>query len=184
VDERVKFEDLMYAIGMYRIQLTAEQRQELRRRTRAAGLAAATRDRLEMIRLSDAGWSPPRIARHLGLHEQTVRTWLKVFLAAGFDALANRPHARPQSALTPALLAATRAMIRASGRTWSSTQITTWLAAEHGVQLSAARVRFHLRQAGLSYQRTSRSLRHKQDPVRVAAHQAAADAAQKKPPPG
>jgi len=58
---------------MYRIALTDEQRQELRQRTRQAGLAPSIRDRLEMVRLADAGWSVPRIARHLGQHEQTVR---------------------------------------------------------------------------------------------------------------
>jgi len=167
---------------MYRITLTDEQRQDLQRRTHAPGLAAATRDRLEMIRLSAAGWSIPRIARHLGLHEQTVRAWIKVFLAAGFDALPNRPPARPRSALTPAMLNTLRTMIRASGRTWTGGQLATWLAQEYGIHLSASRVRFHLRRAGLSYQRISRSLRHKQDPVQVAAHQAAEEAAQKKPP--
>jgi transposase len=166
---------------MYRITLTDEQQRELQRRTRAVGIAAPTRDRLEMIRLSDAGWSVPRIARHLGLHEQTVRTCMKVFLAAGFDALPNRPHARPHSALIPDILTATRAMMRASGRSWTGGQIAAWLAQEYGLHLSASRVRFHLRRAGLSYQRISRSLRHKQDPAQVAAHQTAAGAAKKKP---
>ncbi len=64
-------------VGMYRIILSNDQRDELRERTRQAGLAPSTRDRLEMVRLSDAGWSVPRIARHLGQHEQTVRTWIQ-----------------------------------------------------------------------------------------------------------
>jgi transposase len=63
-------------------------------------------------------------------------------------------------------------------------QLAAWLAAAHGVRLSASRVRYHLRRVGLSYQRTSRSLRHKQDPAAVAAHQAAAAVAEKKLPPG
>jgi DNA-binding NarL/FixJ family response regulator len=66
---------------MYRIALSDEQRQEVRERTRQRGIAPSTRDRLEMVRLSDAGWSVPRIARHLGAHEQTVRAWIKAFLA-------------------------------------------------------------------------------------------------------
>ena len=78
-------------VCMYRITLTAEQRDELRQRTCQAGLAPSTRDRLEMVRLSDAGWSVPRIARHFGQHEQTVRSWIKAFLAGGFDALPNKP---------------------------------------------------------------------------------------------
>ena len=55
-------------VGMYRITLTDEQRHELRERTHQAGLAPSTRDRLEMVRLSDAGLeraahrAPPRPA--------------------------------------------------------------------------------------------------------------------------
>jgi len=52
--------------GMYRITLSDDQRADLRERTRQAGIAPSTRDRLEMVRLSDVGWSVPRIARHLG----------------------------------------------------------------------------------------------------------------------
>ena len=68
---------------MYRITLTDEQRQDLRQRPRQAGLAPSTRDRLEMVRLSEAGWSVPKIARHLGQHEQPVRAWIKACLAGG-----------------------------------------------------------------------------------------------------
>jgi hypothetical protein len=50
-------------LDMYRITLTDEQRRELRAHTRQTGLAPSTRDRLEMVRLSDAGWSVPRIPR-------------------------------------------------------------------------------------------------------------------------
>ena len=169
---------------MYRITLTDEQRRDLQHRTRAPRLAAATRDRREMIRLSDAGWSVPKIARHLGLPEQTVRAWIKVFLAHGLAGLPNKPHARPHSALTPQVLTAARPMLRARGRTWTGGQRAAWLAQEHGLQLSASRVHYHLRRAGLSYQRTSRSLRHKQDPAAVAAHLAEAGTAEKKRPPG
>ena len=51
---------------MIRVELTPAQRDELRARTREPGIAPRTRDRLEMVRLADAGWTVPRIARHLG----------------------------------------------------------------------------------------------------------------------
>ena len=100
---------------MYRITLTDEQRRELRARTRRKDLAPSTRDRLEMVRLSDAGWSVPRIARHLGQHEHTVRPWIKAFLAGGFDALPNKPRGGKASALTAAMLESVRAEV-ARGR--------------------------------------------------------------------
>jgi transposase len=159
-------------LTMYHVTLTNAQRTELRQRTRQRGLAPSTRDRLEMVRLADAGWSAPRIARHLGQHEQTVRTWLKAFLDRGFDALVNKPRGGKHSALTPAILDAVRAEIAQGERTWTAAQLTDWIAAHHGVRLSVDRVRRHLRRAGLSWQRTSRSLKHKPDPAEVAERQA------------
>src|SRR5687767_11838875 len=103
-------------LSMYRITLTDDQHQELRQRTRQAGIAPATRDRLEMVRLSDTGWSVPQIARHLGIHEQTVRLWIKAFIADGFDALTNKPRGGDISAVTPAMLDAARAAITESKR--------------------------------------------------------------------
>src|SRR3954454_2128721 len=154
--------------SMYRVMLTAEQRQDLRQRTRGAGLAPSTRDRLEMVRLADVGWSVPRIARHLGQHEQTVRTWIKAFLAGGFAALPSKPRGGGHTALTPGILAAVRGEIATGGRTWTAGQVRDWVAEHHGVRLSPGRMRMHLKRAKLSYQRTSRSLTHKQDPQQVA----------------
>ena len=154
--------------NMYRVMLTPEQREDLRQRTRQAGLAASTRDRLEMVRLADAGWRVPRIARHLGQHEQTVRTWIKAFLAGGFAALPNKPRGGDHSALTPGILDAVRGEIATGCRTWTAGQVRDWVAEHHGIRLSPGRMRVHLKRARLSYQRTSRSLTHKQDPQQVA----------------
>ena len=169
---------------MYRVTLTDEQRQDLKQRTHRPGLPASTRDRLEMVRLADAGWSVPKIARHLRQHEQTVRAWVKAFLAQGFDALGNKPRGGKQPRLTPEHLAAVRAEVARGGRTWSAAQVGEWLAENHGVRLSAERLRVHLRRAGLSYQRTSRSLRHKQDPAQVADKRATLETLQKGARPG
>lgn len=81
---------------MYRIVLTDDQPQELRQRTRQTWIAPSTRGRLEMVCLSDAGWSVPRIVRHLGQHEQTVRAWIKAFLGGGFNVLPNKRANGPQ----------------------------------------------------------------------------------------
>ncbi len=167
---------------MYRVILTADQRRDLQQRTRQRGLASSTRDRLEMVRLSDAGWSVPRIARHLGLHEQTVRAWIKAFLAGGFDALPNQPRGGKQSALTAPLLDAVRADVARGTRTWTAAQVADWVAEHHGLRLSTGRLRVHLKRAKISWQRTSRSLKHKQDPAEVAERQAVLDELEKKGP--
>jgi transposase len=162
----------MLWLSVYRVALTDDQRGELQQRTRQRGLAPSTRDRLEMVCLSAVGWSVPRIARHLDQHEQTVRAWIKAFLDGGFDALPNKPRGGKQSAVTPAILAAVRAELATGARTWTAAHLADWIAEHHGVRLSADRVRIHLRRAQISWQRTSRSLKHKQDPAEVAERQA------------
>jgi transposase len=160
--------------------LTDDQRRELQRRTRQPGLAPSPRDRLEMVRLSDAGWSVPKIARHLGSHEQTVRAWIKAFISRGFDALTNKPRGGDTSELTPVMLEAVRAEVAKGTRTWSAGEIADWVANQHGVRISPGRMRVHLKRAKLSYQRTSRSLKHKQQPEEVAERKAELEALEKK----
>lgn len=154
---------------MYRIHLTDAQRDELDQRTHDPKTKPRTRDRLEMVRLSHAGWSVPQIARHFRRHEERVRTWIKAFLARGFDALADQPHPGQRSALTPEMEEAIRTELRRDARTWTAAQLTTWVAEQFGVRLSAAQLGRRLKRAGIVYKRTSRSLKHKQNPDEVAA---------------
>jgi len=102
---------------MLRIELTPAQREELRARTREPGLAPRTRDRLEMLRLADAGWRVPQIARHLGYHEQTTRKYLKAFLADGFDRLPDRPRPGRPARVTAAHLTALERLLDDTERT-------------------------------------------------------------------
>ena len=167
-------------LSMYRITLTDDQRAELRCRTRQPGVAPDTRDRLEMVRLADAASSIPKIARHLQIHEQTVRAWIKAFIGGGFAALTNKPRGGDTSELTPAMLEAVRAEVGKGERTWNAAQICDWVAGQYGVRLSPGRMRVHLKRANLSYQRTARSLKHKQQPAEVAAHKAQLEELEKK----
>ncbi len=159
--------------SLYRVHLTEEQRDELQRRTRAPGVMPRPRDRLEMVRLADSGMSIPRIAQVLRISEQRVRYWIKRFLQGGFDALPDQPHLGQASQLTPALLAALRAELEKQERTWTAPQLAEWLAEHHGLCLSPHHLGTLLRRAGLSYRRTERSLRYKQDPEQVATKRAA-----------
>src|SRR3954469_23490510 len=67
---------------MLRTPLTDSQRSELQT-LRRTDLPAVARDRLEVVLMSAAGWSPPKIAEHLGRHPHTVRAALKGFAARG-----------------------------------------------------------------------------------------------------
>jgi len=147
-------------LTLYRIHLTEEQRAELHRCTRAPGVEPRTRDRLEMVRLADAGWRVPHIATHLRIKPRRVRFWLKRFLEAGFAALADQPHPGQTSRLTRELLAAVRQELDKGDRTWTTRQLTAWLAETHGVSFS----RDHL--GGAVSPSGARSGRNTGDPVR------------------
>jgi transposase len=154
----------------YRITLTPAQRAELHERARQRVLAPAVRDRLEMVRLSDLGWSVPQVAQYLGKHEQTVRKYIKAFLEAGWDALPDRPRPGRPPTLTEAHLRAVEQLLDAAAaqgeRTWSAPQLARWLEGTHGVRVRPKYLAERLRQRRFRWKRTKRTVQHKADPVR------------------
>jgi transposase len=165
---------------MYRVQFDDETRQELNRRAHQPGIAPNIRDRLEMLRLSDAGWSLPKSAVHLSYHEQTVRRWIKVFLLQGFDALVDPPRPGKPSAITAEMLAAVRGWLVKADRIWSAGQIAEEVARVYGIRRASKHWRHLLRREKLAYKRTSRNLKHKQNQEQVAPKQAELLALQKR----
>jgi transposase len=159
-----------------RVQLTAEQREELNQRARARTLAPRLRDRLEMVRLSDLGRTIPQIAQTLGQHEQTVRKYLKAFIANGFAALPDRPIPGRPSTIRRADLDALGQLLDAAaarGETWTTPRLRQWLATERGVHISTDRLGVLLRRERMRWKRTKPSVRHKQqDPALQDAAQA------------
>src|SRR6266508_3547796 len=146
---------------MIRVALTDAQRDELRLRTHEVGIAPRTRDRLEMIRLADAGWTIPRIGAHLGCHEQTVRKYVKAFLAEGFAVLPDHPRPGRPPVVTEDHLRAVEALLDAGGRTWTTRQLVDWLAREHGVRVHPDHLSRLLHARRFGWQRTATSVAHK-----------------------
>ncbi len=153
---------------MIRVTLTDAERAELRARARTAD--PRTRDRLEMVRLLDTGWSVPRVARLLGFHEQTVRRQVTAFLAHGFGALPNKPRAGRPPTVTEADLLAVEALLDGGGRTWTTRQLVGWLQRERGVAVHPDHLRRLLRRRRFGWKRTVTSVAHKRrDPAAYAA---------------
>jgi transposase len=166
---------------MIRVTLTPAQHDDLRALTRSRETDSHTRDRLEMVRLADAGWSVPRIARHLHCHEQTVRKYIKAFLAEGFAALPDRPRSGRPPRLTAAHLDALERVLDAGGRTWTMPQLVAWLAREHGVTVHPDHLRRRLHARGFGWKRTVSSVAHKRrDPNGYAATVTELDALKKR----
>jgi putative transposase len=150
---------------MIRIMLDDPTRTELRG-LRRTGLPPGVRERIEMVTLSDAGWSGPRIAERLGCHPQTVRDLLRAFLARGVAALhPSRSGPAPDAERRERAVGALRELL-ALRRTWTSGQLSR-APAERGIALGPRQVRRYLRRIGARYRRTAQALRHKQDPAKA-----------------
>jgi transposase len=150
---------------MLRTQLddtTRTQLQALRR----TDLEPAARDRLEMVLLSDAGWSAPRIAAHLGCHPHTARKALRLFQQHGAAGFARRRPGPPPDRDRHARVVGLLADLLAQERTWTSAQLAESLR-PHGILLSARQVRRYLKLLKAGYRRTASTLKHKQDPAKV-----------------
>src|SRR5262245_19673556 len=151
---------------MLRIHLDDATRTEFQA-LRRHPLAPRVRDRLEMVLLSDAGWSPPRIAAHLGRYPQTVRNLLHAFRASGAAALhPGQPGPAPDAARRGRVTGLLTELL-GQDRTWTSAQLAEALR-PHGVTLGGRQVRRYLRPLRAGYRRTASTLRHKQDPAKVA----------------
>jgi len=151
---------------MIRLTLSESERHAVQALRRDATLHPAERDRVEMVLLSAAGWSPPAIAAHLGYCAVTVRTVLKTYRTTGLAALhRQRPGPPPNAARRQQVTTALERLL-AQPRTWTTRQLTVALR-EAGIVLSPRQVRRYLRSRGARWRRTVRSLKHKQDPVRV-----------------
>jgi transposase len=151
---------------MIRIHLTDTQRAELQS-LRRTNLSAVARNRLEMVFLSDAGWSAPCIAEHLGCHPHTARAALKGFRERGTAAFQpDKPGPAPDHDRRAKVTGLLRDRL-AEERTWTAAQLAEALRPS-GIALSARQVRRYLGSMKAAYRRTAQTVRHKQDPKKVA----------------
>jgi transposase len=120
-----------------------------------------------MVLLSSLAWAPARIAAHLGYCTATVRAVLKDFLDRGAAALFPRRTGPPPDLRRRREVTEILTELLEQERTWTSRQLAAALA-ERGIALSARQVRRYLGTLKAGWRRTTNSLRHKQDPEKVA----------------
>jgi len=164
---------------MLHVTLSDPERAAVQALRRDRTLLPAERDRVEMVLLSDAGWSPPRIATHLGYHAVTARSVLKRFQQAGPASLRRGRPGPPPDMARRAQVTAALAQLLGQDRTWTAAQLATALG-DQGITLSTRQTRKYLGRLGARWRRTARTLRHKQDPDRVAQATTDLDALKKK----
>jgi putative transposase len=150
---------------MIRVSITPATRSELQALRRTA-LPAKVRDRVEMVLSSDAGWSAPRIAAHLGYCGHTVRGLLRAYNTRGVAALYPRKTGPAPDAPRREQVTGHLRRLLGEDRTWTAGQLAEALH-PHGVRLGPRQVRRYLRRLRAGYRRTASTLEHKQDPAKV-----------------
>jgi transposase len=127
--------------------LTAEEEAGVDRLARSRTAPARAVERARIVELAHRGRRVPAIARELGVCEQTARTWLKRFNAAGLDALADAPRAgRPPTYAPEAVgevVAASLTDPQALGlpfASWTLDRLAAYLAEEQGIPIKRSRI--------------------------------------------
>jgi transposase len=166
---------------MIRLTLSPEDLATVQALRRNASLSPAERDRVEMVLLSAAGWSPPRIATHLRCHAKTVRLMLVRFREQGPASIRRRPPGPPPDTARRAQVTAMLDALLAQDRTWTAAQLALALQ-DAGITLSTRQTRKYLQAMGAHWRRTVRTLAHKQDPVRAGRAKGVLASLKKRPP--
>jgi putative transposase len=162
---------------MLRTSLSDSQRAELQA-LRRTDLPAVARDRLEMVLLSAAGWSPPRIAGHLNRHPHTVRAALKGYAARGTEAFYPDAPGPDPDHVRRAKVTGQLAELLGRDRTWTAGQLADALGPDVGIGHRQTRRYLALLKAG--YRRTAQTVGHKQDPNKVERARGVLDSLKKK----
>jgi transposase len=150
---------------MYTVHFSATDRAAVQALRHDKTLLPAERDRVEMLLLSDAGWSPPRIAAHVGACAKTVRLVVTRFAETGLAGVRRKPPGPPPDTAKRARISAALTALLDQERTWTAAQLAAALG-EQGLPLSTRQTRKYLRPLA-GWRRTVHSLTHRQDPVRV-----------------
>jgi transposase len=164
--------------------ISDQQRGQVEEELRRRDLLPRTRERLEMVKAAGLGQELDAIVRWSGRSVRTVRFWLDRFVAVGVAGLADAPRAgRPARADAGYLAALERAVEtppRALGLgfdVWTSPRLSTYLVEATGVRIAPGWLRALLSRRDFVSGRPKHTLKHLQDPDKVAACKAELEAA-------
>lgn len=138
--------------------LTPEEHTTITRLRQSRTEAARTVERARIIWLASQGWRVPAIAAELRLHEQTVRTWLKRFNAAGLDGLRDAPrpgcpptYSREQVGEVIATALTNPRSLRLPFASWTLDRLAAYLNEEKGIPIKRSRIDELLIEEGLRW---------------------------------
>lgn len=152
--------------------LTAEEELAIDRLARSRTAPARAVERARIVRLAQAGWRVPAIAREVGVSEQTARRWVKRFDATGMDGLADAGRSGRPPTYTPEevgeAVAASLTPPQELGlpfASWTLDRLAAYLGEERGVAIKRSRLGEILADEGLRWRTQETWFGERPDPA-------------------
>lgn len=152
-------------------ELSEAERQMMVRWSQSRTEPARRVERAKIIRLASEGQSVLQIARSVGMSANSVRLWMKRFLAAGMTGLEDAP----RSGAPPRYTAEVKGLIIATALTppldlgqsfasWTYERLTTYLSEQRGVRMKKTRIFEVLEAEGLRWRQQETWFGERVDP--------------------
>jgi transposase len=153
------------------LHLSAEQDEALRELEASPVVNGKIRLRASIIRLNNAGWSAPKLAKHFGRNLQSVHNDLSRFEQLGIAGLADGKATGATPKITPEMETFMHSKL-AEDRVWNSTLLGEAVEQAFGVRVKREAIRVKLLKLGYAWKRTRYAPGKQVDPEVVAEHQA------------
>jgi transposase len=128
---------------------------------------ARTRLRIQMVLLSDEGYSVEEIAQITRRSQYTVRRWIHRFVEGGCSGLYEAPHSGRPPEITPAIEQVLRECVLKSPRelgvnrpSWTTSELAKLLKRQFKVEVTDECIRQHLERLGIVCRRPTWTVKH------------------------
>jgi len=152
--------------------LTREEVQTIKKWSQSRTEEARLVERAKIISLASQGREVPQIAEALGIHEKTVRKWLKRFDEQGVEGLTDAPREGAPSRYTPEvkaqIIAAALSNPREVGRkfgSWTFERLAAYVREELGFGIKKTRIFEILHEEGLRWRQQETWFGERVDPL-------------------
>ncbi len=152
-------------------EMTPEEVESIERLARSRTNAARDVERAKIVWLSRQGKKCPAIAKELGIHEATVRLWLKRFNAAGLAGLQDRARSGCPPRYTAEQVGEVIAAALTNPRTlglpfasWTLDRLEAYLNEVKGIPIKRTRIDDLLLQEGLRWRKQETWFGERVDP--------------------
>lgn len=135
------------------VRLSEAEDEQLRLLEQAPGIKPKVRLRASIVRLSNQGWTVPRLAAYFRRNPQSIHNDLDRWEERGVEGLKDGSAPGNPSKITPEMESYLRECLNGE-RSWDCSQISQALREKYGVEVKREAIRVKLHAMGYSWQRS------------------------------